>query len=172
MKTISPNQLSTLSGYTPQRIRQLQSDGVLPRSLARGQLPADKAIAALFSHLRGRLEKYSASRASSQNREQVAKASLAEICVHEKLGNLTPTPAFSFYVHDIATKIKMTLLNHPDVPNKVARNLLETFREIKFSAALDCSQRPKCPRCRIPIFADLDPIDEAFLTFVKEAKTK
>src|SRR5438552_2686760 len=104
--TIKPAELAKISGYSAQRLRQLQADGVIPRSLARGKLPRDESITALFGHLRAKLERYSESRSASQNREQSAKASLAELNLHERLGNLTPTSYLRECISDLAVTIR------------------------------------------------------------------
>jgi hypothetical protein len=159
MNTITANELSALSGYSPQRIRQFQIDGILPKPISRGKLPANSALSALFKHMRAKLEKYSESRASAQNREQRAKATLAEVSLHEKLGNLTSTADWRWYVVDFAVTLRETILHHKDIPDEVGRRVLQIFREMKLKQRAD-KFRATCPRCLIPIIDDLDLMEQ------------
>ena len=129
--TIKPNELARLSGYTSQRIRQLQADGVLPHSVARGKLPREEAIAALFAHLRGKLPEKSESRSANQNREQSAKATLAEIAIHEKLGNLSPTSWLRESVCDLAVTIRECVMTTPGVPEEIRRRVQQTLHDME-----------------------------------------
>ena len=167
--TIKPNELAKLSGYTSQRIRQLQADGVLPQSVARGKLPADAAIAALFAHMRAKLEKYSESRSANQNREQSAKATLAEIAMHEKLGNLSPTQWLRESVSDLAVTIRECVMTTPGVPEAIRQRVQQTLHDMELRKRAS-HLRPTCPRCRIPIFDDLDKLDEKLEEPINEKK--
>jgi hypothetical protein len=156
---ITPNQLANLSGYTPQRIRQLQGDGVLPRSSARGKLPRDKAIAALFAHLRQKVEKYSESRSAALNNEQYCRAQLMEVKLHEKLGNLKPWPEIKFWISDLAVRIREALLNSRELGSygrKAAQIMHDAAGE---SFGKDKGPLAICPRCLKPIWEDLSHRD-------------
>ena len=157
MGAIEIRELARLSGYTAQRLRQLQADAVLPKSVSRGRLPRDESIAALFGHLRAKLEKYSESRAASQNREQSAKASLAELNLHERLGNLVETARLRFLISDLATTSRVEIQRA--FPDDVARKICRILSEVRISKRADFF-RATCPRCRIEIFDDLDKLDE------------
>jgi hypothetical protein len=156
MNTITPNQLSALSGYSPQRIRQFQVDGILPKTISRGKLPADSALAALFAHMRGKLEKYTDSRASAQNREQQANASLAEIKLHKEIGNLCMTTVVIDWVNDLIVTIREALLHSKELPRGVAEKLLHTIHDIQSGKTKEANFTAICPRCRKSIWDDLD----------------
>ena len=156
MDTITPNELSKLSGYSPQRVRQLQVDGILPKAVSRGKLPRNAALSALFGHLRAKLDRYSESRAASQNREQSAKASLAELNLHERLGNLVSTAHLRFLISDLAARCRVEIQR--SFPDDVARKVSRILSEVDFGGRAK-DLRPTCPRCRLPIFDDLDKLE-------------
>ncbi len=168
MNTITPNQLSALSGYSPQRIRQFQVDGILPKTISRGKLPADSALEALFTHMRAKLEKYSDSRASAQNREQQASASLAEIKLHKEIGNLVMAANVTFWAEDFITTIREAILHTEKLPREVAEKLLHTIHDIQSGKMADANFKAICPRCRKSIWDDLDDDNQPTTTKKKK----
>jgi hypothetical protein len=144
--------LSDLVDLTGIEERQIQR--IAPKPRRRGEYNLRTAVRALVSHLQAKVEKYGESRANAQNREQEAKAALAELALHEKIGNVCSTASFGFAIGELATESRKAI--QKAFPKDLAIKILTILSKVRLDKDTYMKFKPTCPRCRIPIFADLN----------------
>jgi hypothetical protein len=132
---------------------------------AAGGYDQNAAANALITHLKSEASRYAESRASAQNREQEAKAALAEINLQERLGNLRAVADTRFFITDIATTLRQRVVG--EFPKEVAKKLCRFMSELRIPERAK-HLRATCPHCRHRIFDELDRLE----MLKKNEKTK
>lgn len=134
-----------------------------------GGYEMSEAAEAVIAHFRSEATRYTDSRANALNREQQANANLAEIRLHEKLGNLVEVAQLRFYMEDLLVSMRQAILHSKELPEGIGEKVLRIIHGIKTDKPLPFA--PTCPRCRKPIYDDDDQTGEILIKGSYEKNT-
>ncbi len=87
-QTAKASEIAALTGLTGERVRQLVSEGKIPKPGKKGSFPFRKTIRAICQDLRDRLKGKSEVREGAKDRRETAEADTAELIAGEKAGSL------------------------------------------------------------------------------------